>query len=161
MATILETLQNVDLFSGVTESGLVAIAAIAREQQVAAGAVIFEEGAEGDALFILPEGRVGVELRLFNNSVTEQIHQARDYEVFGELSLIDGHRRSARARALDNLNLIVIERARLVELMDADPALGYRVMTNLSRVVARKLRDTTISLRNMLIQQKYVLGEFP
>ncbi len=160
MPSLVETLRHVDLFAGLDDAGLSAIAAIAREQQVAAGTVIFEEGAEGDSLFILPEGRVGIELKLFNNTVTEQIYQARDHEVFGEVALIDGHKRSARTRALDNLNLVVIERARLLELMNANHALGYLVMTNLSRVVARKLRDTNIALRNMLMQQKYVLGEF-
>lgn len=160
MASLLEILQTVDLFSGIGDDALSRVAAIARSQHAAAGSVIFEEGADGDSLYILPEGRVGIEMKLLDNAVAEQIHQARDHEVFGELALIDGFKRSARARALDNLDLVVIERKALVALMEADKALGYLIMGNLARIVARKLRDTNISLRNMLMQQKYVLGEF-
>lgn len=160
MAEIIDILKGAGLFSGVDAESLAKIVGICRFQDCRAGEVIFEEGAESTALYILPEGRVGIELKLFNDTVTEQIYQARDQEVFGEVALIDGHRRSARTRALDNLSLVVIDREQLLNLMNANPVLGYCVMTNLARLVAGKLRDTNMSLRNVLMQQKYALGDF-
>ncbi len=151
-------LAKTDLFSGLDASALALIAPLCQKRPYKTGEVIFEEGVEGQEIFIVPEGRVAIELRIRQDMTTEQIHQVKDYEVFGELCLVGGHRRSARTRALENLELLVIGRDGLKRAMDADPSLGYRVMQNLAGITAGKLRDTNIALRNIIMQQRYVFG---
>jgi CRP/FNR family transcriptional regulator, cyclic AMP receptor protein len=156
----LPILKSTELFSGLTEEELSAICGVCRNVHYSAGQIIFEEDADSTELYILSEGRVAIEIRIVQDTVTEQIHQVRDREVFGELTLIDGHKRSARTRALDDLDLVSIDRADLRRLMEANHHLGYVIMSNLSRIVAGKLRDTNIALRNVIMQQKYIFGSF-
>jgi CRP-like cAMP-binding protein len=156
----LSVLKSTDLFRGLSEEDLKVLSGICRTVHYPAGQIIFEEDADSTELYILSEGRVAIEIRIVQDTVTEQIHQVRDHEVFGELTLIDGHKRSARTRALDELDLITIDRADLRKLMEENYRLGYIIMSNLSRIVAGKLRDTNIALRNVIMQQKYIFGSF-
>lgn len=154
-----EILKSTELFSGLSDEEIASLAAISRQDHYASGTIIFEEGGVGDDLFILPEGRVSIEIKIVQDTVTEQIYQARDNEVFGELALIDGHRRSARTRAMEDLNVVAMGSIALRTLMDSNHHMGYVIMGNLARIVSRKLRDTNLSLRNVLMQQKYIFGD--
>ncbi|MEK8023508.1 MAG: cyclic nucleotide-binding domain-containing protein [Candidatus Hydrogenedentota bacterium] len=159
MKALIEILKATELFAGLSEEEITSLAAISRQAQYPSGQIIFEEGGVGDDLFILPEGRVSIEIKIVQDTVTEQIYQARDNEVFGELALIDGHRRSARTRAMEDLNVVAMGSQELRKLMDANHHMGYVIMGNLARIVSRKLRDTNLSLRNVLMQQKYIFGD--
>lgn len=151
---------KLEIFQGLSAAEIDSLIALCREATYESGDVIFEEGTDGDELFIMPQGRVSVEIRLGGDVVTERIYQVRDNEAFGELALVDGYRRSARARAMENIRLLVLSRKDLLPLMNRQNHLGFVIMGNLSRILAAKLRDTNIALRNALMQQKYVLNEF-
>jgi CRP/FNR family cyclic AMP-dependent transcriptional regulator len=56
--TVLEALARASLFEGFTETGLKIFARIAVERSLAAGAALFAEGAEGDALYVVKSGAV-------------------------------------------------------------------------------------------------------
>jgi len=155
-----ETLKATELFAGLSDEEIKIVAAAGREVSCTAGTVIFEEGDVGNDLYVLSDGRVAIEIRILQDTVTERIHQVKDNEIFGEFAMIDNHTRSARTRALDDLCMIVVDCKLLRTLMDENYHLGYVVMANLSRILARKVRDTNLSLRNSLMQQKYIFGEF-
>jgi len=156
---IIDILKNSDLFGELSESQLEKISKIAEIRNCEKDKIIFDEGSEGNEIFILASGRVAIELKLYDEMTAEKIFQTKDNEVFGELCLVGGHRRSARTRALDDVEMLSIARNKLIELMDADPAIGYKIMTNLAKIAASKLRDTNLALRNILMQQKFLFGE--
>lgn len=160
LMNIPETLQATELFSGLSDEEINIVAAAGREASCKAGTVIFEEGAPGNDLYVLSGGRVAIEIRILNDTVTERIHQVKDNEIFGEFAMIDNHARSARTKALDDLEMIAVDCKRLRQSMNENHHLGYVIMSNLSRILARKVRDTNLSLRNSLMQQKYIFGEF-
>lgn len=145
-------LTSAEIFSGLSSAEVEKIVAICREVKFAAGQTIFEEGSEGTDLYFIPEGRVSVELSLPGGSTGERIYQAKDSEIVGELALIDGHRRSATTRAIDPVILIAIDRGDFLSLVEENTHIGYVVMSNLCRILARKVRDTNIALRNSLMQ---------
>lgn len=157
---IRDILKNTELFTGLSDKEIDFVVGACREIHTKAGEIIFDEGSEGDDLFVLSHGRVTIEIRLVKDTVTERIHQVKDNEIFGEFALIDGHKRSARTKALDDLDMIAVDCKKLRTLMDSNTGLGYTVMMNLSRILARKVRDTNLALRNSIMQQKYIFGEF-
>ena len=76
-------------------------------REVPAGAVIFEEGAVGEEMFGVIEGKV--ELKLANGrSVT-----LGPDETFGEMALVDRSPRSATAVAAEDTKLAVIDKIAL------------------------------------------------
>ena len=95
-------------------------------REVPAGAVIFEEGAVGEEMFGVIEGRV--ELRLANGrSVT-----LGPDETFGEMALVDRSPRSATAVAAEDSKLAVIDKRRFLFLIGETPQFALQVMANLA-----------------------------
>lgn len=154
-------LAKCELFAGLDRQQLARIAALCREVKYARDREIFAEESAGTELYIIPAGRVGIELNLGPGGCHERITVVKDSEVFGELALLDGCRRSARAVALDDLELLVLDREALLGQMREDPRIGMVILSAFSRILARKLRDTNIALRNALLQQTGLIHQLP
>lgn len=156
----IESLRRPELFHDLSDEQLKKIAALAEEVRFPAGAVLFEEDSLGDDLWVLVNGLLQVEILLPGSREGVPIAQVRSNETVGELALIDGHRRSATARASTDVLLYRFERAALLQLAEQNPFVGFTLMRNLSRIVTRRLRDTNLALRTTLAQQKKLLGAF-
>ncbi|MEW9673932.1 cyclic nucleotide-binding domain-containing protein [Ammoniphilus sp. 3BR4] len=65
------------------------------------GTLIFTDGEEGNTMFIISSGEVEIFKSLSNGS-RHRLSVLGPGEVFGEMSLITGHHRSASARTLNN-----------------------------------------------------------
>jgi CRP/FNR family transcriptional regulator, cyclic AMP receptor protein len=100
---------------------------------VPAGAVIFQEGDDGDAMFGVVDGEV--ELR-YGDVVVEQVTAGG---VFGEMALIDHSPRSLTAVATVDSTLAVINSRKFLFLVHETPMFALDVMTTL----ASRLRATT------------------
>lgn len=142
------------LFAGCSDDEITAVAEVCKKVTYKAQEVIFEEGSDGTMLYFISEGRVNVELSMAGTTVSQRIYQAKDKELFGEMALVDGNRRSATTRALDDLSLICLDRHDFLALVEKNHRLGFLVMRNMSHILADKLRDTNMSLRNALQQQQ-------
>ena len=81
-------LREVPLFASLPESRLQELAALARPVALPAGAVLFERGAPGDALYVIRHGRLEV---LVDGEV---VREAGRGEVLGELALLTGEPRT-------------------------------------------------------------------
>lgn len=149
-------LKDIDLFEGLTEDELRAICELGRVDPYPQGTLVFEEDSDGTEVFIVLSGRVGIELTLTSSSRPEVIHTVRARDIFGELALIDGHRRSAAARALGETELLVLPRAALKDHLKANEHVGLVVMSNLARILSTRLRKTDLSLRDVLSQQQVI-----
>lgn len=157
---VYKILENSELFAGLDKEHLEQVCGLCNEVEYKANDVIFEEDSDGTELFVMPAGRIGVELTMHGGAFSEQIFQGRERQIFGELALIDAHRRSARVRALDDIVLLVITREDIFRLMEEEPKVGFKIMTNLSRILSAKLRENNIALRNSLMQQRHMFGVF-
>jgi EAL domain-containing protein (putative c-di-GMP-specific phosphodiesterase class I) len=72
------------------------------------GESIFQEGDAGDCAYIIEKGVVGIYIR--SEGQRKLLSQLSNGELFGEMSLIDAHTRSASAIATTDCDLIVISR---------------------------------------------------
>jgi len=70
------------------------------------GAMIFEQGADADAAYLIVEGDV----EIYRGKGARQVGVATlgRGDILGEMSLIDGQPRTATARALGDVELLVI-----------------------------------------------------
>lgn len=100
--TRLPLLRPVPIFRGLAKQALLEVARKSTEVTFGPNEAVVEQGAPGDALFVVVRGTVEV---LRNDRVVAQM-TAGDF--FGELSLIDGKPRSATVVAVDDVELLTI-----------------------------------------------------
>ena len=118
-------LREVPLFASLSESRLHELAMLAQPVSVAAGAVLFERGAPGDALYVIRHGRLEVVVD------GEVVREAGRGEVLGELALLTGEPRNATVRARRDAELYAVRRADLDVLL-ADPSSARALVRHLA-----------------------------
>ena len=100
-------------------------------RKLAAGEILFEEGAPGDVMYVVLEGQIEV---LVRGSVVDS---ARAGDIVGELALIDSQARSATARAATEARVAPVDEKRFLYMVQQTPKFSLHVM----RVLARRLRQ--------------------
>jgi signal transduction histidine kinase len=142
-----QILRRSALFSRLSDGEIDKVALIITEREVAPGEMLIREGDEGDSLFILGEGRVGV-LRNADHGQPARITELGEGAMFGEMSFIEhGSVRTAARSA----GVVAQERAKVLELrFDAleqlaarDPLLGAKLYRALAVSINDKLKSTT------------------
>ncbi len=100
------------------------------------GQVIFHRGDEGGSLYILQKGRVKV---VIPSPRGEEMILAilSEGEIMGELSLIDGKRRSATVETLEETEVLCLRREDFLELLRMSFDAAIKVM----QVLAQRLRS--------------------
>jgi CRP-like cAMP-binding protein/predicted acylesterase/phospholipase RssA len=93
----------------------------------AAGSSIFEAGDAGDAMFVVVDGRVGIERE--DGSAEAN---ARPGDVFGEMALSDHQPRRVRAVALTDARVVPIDAMRFTELVQNNPNFAIEVMAKMA-----------------------------
>ncbi len=124
-------LEDVPLFAALDQHELLAVAAAAREVTVPAGEAVFEEGAVGDALYIVIRGL----LEAHNADVT--LGQLTDQDVFGELAVLTEARRMATITAITPSHLLSIDQAAFNKVLQSNPTVARGII----EVLAKKVRS--------------------
>ena len=108
-----------------------------------AGQKIFAMGDEGRNAYFIERGRVQVSLRKDDGETI--IAELGKGEIFGEMSMIDDVPRSATVTAVEDTEVIVIQRSRFIQ-----PLKSARPMMNLLlRIVLARFRDAQRQLSSM------------
>lgn len=127
------------LFASLTPLELKIVDELMHERRYLTDEIIFDEGEEGQALYLVTAGRVLIS-RAHDTSV-EIVAEITAGSFFGDLALLDNSPRNAQARALDNCELAVFFRADFMGLMETDARLGYKISLALARHIAFRLRE--------------------
>ena len=151
-----DALAKSDVFQGLSDAHLALIEPLCKPATFEEGALVLEEDGRGGACFILVAGRVDIEIRPpFETKAPQRIATLKPGSLFGEVSLLDGFLRSANARASERSEVLAIDDKGLRALLEREPAIGFRVMKNLARILAERLRDMNMRLRNTLSEMLY------
>lgn len=109
-------LKTLPLFSGFSESELEGIGALAASRVVPKNHVIFNNGDEADALYILASGRVKVfKINDLGREAILAVLGSGDF--FGEMSLFDDQPRSASVQSLEACSLILLPKQAFLDLL--------------------------------------------
>src|SRR5438094_8237754 len=135
-------LAEVSLFQLLDDEERATLAEILDVRHYDKGDTIFAYGDAGDALYIVRSGSVEV---FVENTEGEKIILAENLpgDLFGEISLMDGGARTATAVAIDDAELLTLDRADLLELITQHPHAAMDLLT----VMGRRLRATDEMLR--------------
>jgi len=127
------------LFATLTPLELNIVDGLMHERRYLADEIIFDEGEEGQALYLVMSGRVIISRQL--GATREVVAELSAGSFFGDLALLDNTPRNAQTRALDNCELAVFFRADFMGLMETDAVIGYKISLALARHIGSRLRD--------------------
>jgi hypothetical protein len=129
------SLRQVSLFAGLSLERLQAIERITSDAEYVKGEVIMREGDPGDDLYLLVEGEVHV-IKSVGTPEEEHLNTLGPGSYFGEMAVLDGSPRSATVVAASEARALVLQGARLRELVQDMPDLAF----DLFRVLTVRLR---------------------
>ena len=124
-------LKQSSIFSMVMTDDLRVVAQSMEKQQFFAGDRIFETGDQGDHLYIIVSGKVGISLES-ESSGTSCIATLAAGDCFGEMNLLDDLPRSATAEVIEDTTLLSLEKTRLRGLIQSYPDMSVGMLRSLS-----------------------------
>ncbi|MDD5712977.1 MAG: cyclic nucleotide-binding domain-containing protein [Smithellaceae bacterium] len=157
-------LQETELFSGLRIEQIAKVLDIAKKVDFAAEEIVMREGDVGDEMYVILNGTVEVVKSLILSSIYEDEEaekknkvftrlDEKNHAVFGEISLLEGQKRTATIKTVTDCSLYRISRNDFLALAGKDPELGFGIMFNLAKILAARLRkadDDTIKLTTAL-----------
>jgi CRP/FNR family transcriptional regulator, cyclic AMP receptor protein len=150
----LQALAKINLFAGLPELYLKRIQALGQVEQYPYGALIFAEGALGDKVYLILEGKVRISREVPGmGEEALAILKANDY--FGEMALIDDFPRSADAKAHEACRLFVISKENLQDLLFVDRDLAYDLLWNFVRTLSGRLRETNDKMTFLAVSSRF------
>jgi len=125
-------LKGSEFFRNFPGSDLAGIAALAEVLHVSKDEVIFEQGDDGDAFYMVVSGSV-----IISRGVTK-LATLGSREGFGEMSILDSEPRSASATAAEDTTLLTLDRDSFDRVIEQNPVVARGVY----RVLTERLRNT-------------------
>ena len=119
-------LSHVSLFEHVKPDYLPSISQRLEERVFSRDEVIFREGDQGETLYIIKAGSVGVFLIDPNVGLKFELARLRTGQVFGEMALLTKHPRSATCVAMEPTSCLVLESQTFHAIVERLPASRWR-----------------------------------
>lgn len=136
----LSRLQALSLFATLNARELRLVEGLLHERDYLAGEVIFDAGEEGQAIYIVFNGKITISRP---GTLHEVIAELGPGTFFGEMALLDNAERSGQARALMPCHLGVLFRTDFMNLLETDARTASKVTMQLARHLGRRLRKAT------------------
>jgi len=111
------------------------------ERILVGGEELFHENDAGDSLFIVQSGRVDI-FKNIRGDVDRSLASFGPGDVIGEMSFIDGARRSATARTTESSEFLVLSRQSFARVQKEHPDIAAAFFRNMAAIVASRLRTT-------------------
>ena len=168
-----EVLRNSPMFDGLSDADLDRLLTLFERKKFPPLSTIFLENMPGNSIFLLEKGLVKITKIREEFDIDQEEETTRDVpaglsrgvervlvhlrqgEFFGEMSFIDGQPRSASAFAVEESDVLVLEKSAFDRLAREDTALAFRLAINMARILSSRLRQTDqllVGLTEMIYQ---------
>jgi CRP-like cAMP-binding protein len=114
----------------------------------AAGETILKEGDVADAAFLIAEGRVSLEVHIPGRAAA-RVEEIGPGGLLGFSWLFPHARVHIDARALSRVSAVRLDGVALLDLMEAQPDLGYALSRKLLRVMFERLASVRLQRLDM------------
>jgi CRP/FNR family cyclic AMP-dependent transcriptional regulator len=142
-------LNKIELFSGFNPDEIDAFVPHMQVVRMDGGQVIFKEGANGDAWYLILDGEVSVTKHMPSGPAHVLAH-LESGDGFGEMALIDGAPRMASLHTLEDTILVRLSRDTFLELMRAANMPAIKLLWAMSSQLCGRQRDLTYVLSDLV-----------
>lgn len=132
---IAELLGQTALFAGMQPAHLEVIARVTKLVMFDARTTVVRQGEGGSELYILARGSVSVVREDLESGTEQVVGELRAGDFFGEMSLLNGSRRAATIRTLEETACVVLAASSYESLLEKIPPVAVQI----SRYLARRL----------------------
>ena len=149
---ILSLLKRVDILRPVNERELLLLAGDLNRQLFAKGEAICTQGDQGSTFYIIRSGSIGVSLK-GPDGVEAQVATLAPGHYFGEMSLLTGEPRSSTCRALEDSELLSLDRDTFAVLLNDNPSIA-QAMSEILESRSQQAQDALASERETRIRMR-------
>ncbi len=157
---ITNTLRSCQLFTGLPPQDLANIAAVTIVKSLEKGEYLFHEGDVASGFYVIQRGAVNVH-RVTATGKEQVIHVFRTGDSFAEVALAAPTGYPADARALENSQILLVQKDGILALLKRQPELALRMLGSMSshlRVLVGQIEDLTVKdvetrLANWLVKR--------
>ena len=142
-----ELLRSVPLFADLEEGELERFSHVAVPRSFPAGTRVFHEGDSSDACYIVSEGSFRV-TREHSDGRAITLATLGPGEIFGELAMLDGDKRSASAESITDGTLLALPASDVRGLLARNPEIALKLVAGL----VRRLRQANARLSRQSFQ---------
>ncbi len=141
-------LKYVPIFSELDEETLNKISKLGLKKQFKKDSVVLFENENANTLFVIISGRVKVS-RVSEEGKEVILTILGESDFFGEMGLLDGMSRSANVTAIEDSELLLIQRADFLELLNSYPEVAIALLQELTeRLRAADMKIKSLSLKD-------------
>lgn len=130
-----DQLAAVPLFSQFTRKDLSRLGRAAVERNYKKGETIVKEGEQAVAFFVVTKGKV--EVTKGSGAKKQKLGELGPGSVFGEMALLDGAPRVATAKAVGDVECLVLSRWDFVAELQSNPQMAVAMLP----IISKRLRD--------------------
>jgi CRP/FNR family transcriptional regulator, cyclic AMP receptor protein len=139
----IDTLRHVPLFESLDDEAALKLCQLLESIDCKAKTSLFRAGDEGDAMYLIERGRIRICVQATDGREMT-LAELGCGDFFGEMALLDGHRRSADAVVAEDARLAVLSREHFLSFVRSSPDVALELLTAL----ANRLRHTDELLRH-------------
>jgi CRP/FNR family transcriptional regulator, cyclic AMP receptor protein len=140
-----ELLRRYPYFGGFGDESLRQLAMIAEEQHVDACTVLFREGDPAKWLSVILRGEVNIQY-LLGSGELRTVDTLVPGDLLGWSAIIEPYKYTAIGTTTQPTALARLDAARLRQLCEADPLLGYRLTIQVAKLLAHRLEGARVQL---------------
>ncbi|BBB68340.1 cyclic nucleotide-binding protein [Undibacterium sp. YM2] len=146
---ICDMVSESQLFADLEWKDIEALAAYLQCYEVSAGTTIFREGEAGSYMGLLVKGEVGI-LKTDLDGTPHRIVSVGHGKTIGEMSIIDGEKRSATCLASQTSILLLLTKDNYQRIIREKPALAVQILARLAKLMSQRLRSVSGQLVEFL-----------
>jgi CRP/FNR family transcriptional regulator, cyclic AMP receptor protein len=159
-----EALRENVLFQTLTPKELAFLSTLVYERIYEPGEIVFRQNDHGMGMYVIARGMVAIRTQSPDQGEME-VARLEKGSFFGEISLIEKDNiRSATAIALEKAVLVGFFKPDLMEIVDRKPAMGVKILLQLTAVLSQRLiamNDRLAELSTALRVERGGVGEVP
>ena len=143
MATV-DFLKKIEILQGLTDEQLSELIVCWEEAAFQKGDKIFAEGEDASFMWVVTAGTVGLRFDLPGRPTSEENAVSLNTEgmTIGWSSFVPPHKYHLSAYCdSESCGLIKLERECLIKICEKDPAVGYVVMSNISKIIGKRFHQ--------------------
>ncbi len=152
-----QRLSRIDIFRQVSLADLENLSRAIEVEHHPGGTLLFDKGDEGDAMYLIEDGAIAI-YALDHAQREQHLRTFGVGQVVGDFAVLDGERRSARARAQGDLAAFVLRREVFQMFIQSRPQVILAVLVVLAdraRYTTRAV-ESTIQTLSSIAQGEYV-----
>jgi CRP/FNR family cyclic AMP-dependent transcriptional regulator len=140
----IEALRSVPLFSTLDDTSATELRDLLTTSTFPAGQQLFYKGDSGDAMYLIESGEIRISIH-DEDAKEVTLADLAQGDFFGEMALIDGRKRSANAKVIEDARLAVLARPAFLGFVRANPDVALGMLGALSERLRRT--DALLSSR--------------